>query len=104
MKQLFLGIAISLISLSSCAQDKKPDSIMKITDVAEVSISVDHFAAIDSNTIPKAVKKVITNSYPTAIIKNAFANKAEQYKLEIVLVDGKSGFLYADKYGNWIER
>lgn len=86
-------------------QDKKLDSTKaNTTNVAEVYFPEDHFSLIQPTKLPLAVQSVVVAHYPTATIKSAYVNKSGQYKLEIVLKDGRSGHLYADRDGNWIER
>lgn len=86
-------------------QDKKLDSIKaNTTNVTEAYFPEDHFSLIEPMNLPLAVQSVVVAHYPTAIIKSAYVNKSEQYKMEIVLKDGRSGHLYADRDGNWIER
>ncbi|HUH45760.1 MAG TPA: hypothetical protein VLZ54_01300 [Arenibacter sp.] len=86
-------------------QDKELDSIsMDSIPLVGIKYLEDSFSLIKPIDVPKAVYDVIRDYYPTATIKSAYVNKSGQYKLEIVLKNGRSGHLYADRDGNWIER
>ena len=100
MRKLFFGIAVSLTSLTACAQENK---IVK-ADNTEISVAQDKFSEIGTTELPIAVTKAIDTYYPSAVIQKAFVNNSEQFKLEIVMEKGKSGTVYTDKDGEWIER
>ena len=100
MRTLFFGIALSLTSLTACAQENK---VVK-GDVLEMSVAQDIFSEITIAELPLAVTKAIDTYYPTAVIKKAYVNNSQQFKLDIVLKEGNSGIIYADKDGDWIER
>ena len=100
MRKLFFGIAISLTSLTACAQENK---IVK-GDSTEISVAQDKFSEIGTTELPVAVTKAIDTYYPKAVINKAFVNNSQQFKLEIVMDKGKRGTVYADKDGDWIER
>jgi hypothetical protein len=100
MRQLFFGIMLSITSLTACAQENK---VVK-GDVMEMGISQDKFSEIKAADLPEAVTKAIADYYPTAAINKAYVNNSQQFKLDIVLKEGKRGTIYADKDGDWIER
>ncbi|WP_157941205.1 MULTISPECIES: hypothetical protein [Arenibacter] len=100
MRKLFFGIALSLTSLGACAQENK---IVKV-DVTEMSIAHDKFSEVQTTELPVAVTNAIGTYYPSAVINKAFVNNSQQFRLELVLVEGKRGTVYADRDGDWIER
>ncbi|MCK0146311.1 hypothetical protein MWU78_11705 [Arenibacter sp. F26102] len=100
MRKLFFGIAISLTSLTACAQENK---IVK-GDTTEISVAQDKFSEIGTMELPAAVTKAIDTYYPSAVINKAFVNNSQQYRLEIVMEKGNSGTVYADMDGDWIDR
>lgn len=100
MRKLFLGIAVSLTSLTACAQENK---IVK-ADNTEISVAQNKFSEIGTTELPKAVTKAIDTYCPSAVIHKAFVNNSQQFKLEIVMGKGKSGTVYTDRDGDWIER
>ena len=100
MRTLFFGIAFSLTSLAACAQDNK----VVQGEVLEMSVAQDIFSEIATAELPEAVTKAIDTYYPTAVIKKAYVNNSQQFKLDIVLKEGNKGTIYADRDGDWIER
>lgn len=103
-------VAVWLLTgfLTACGkgkQDKNPDSLIADTTyIAKRNNVEDYFLPIEPIHLTKAVQNTIIIHYPTARINKAYVNHAGQYKLEVVLKDGRSGYLYVDKDGNWIER
>jgi|SRR5690554_2819383 len=106
MNKLFCGIIMLLGSvLPAHSQNEQPDSTkVNMTKVVEINIAEDPFSPIEPSKIPVSVRNVVAADYPTSKIINAYVNKAKQYKLKIVLENGRSGYLYVDRDGNWIER
>lgn len=100
MRKLLFGIALSLTSLTACAQENK---VVKGA-VLKMSVAQDIFSEIMIAELPLAVTKAIDTYYPTAVIKKAYVNNSHQFKLDIVLKEGNRGTIYADKDGDWIER
>lgn len=94
--------------LTACGQGKQDKNhnpiIADTTYIAKRNTGGDHFLPIEPINLTKAVQNAIVTHYPTARINKAYVNHAGQYKLEVVLKDGRSGYLYVDKDGNWIER
>ncbi|PXX31553.1 hypothetical protein [Arenibacter sp. ARW7G5Y1] len=100
MRKLFFGIALSITSLTACAQENK---VVKGA-VMEMSVAQDKFSEISRAELPEAVIKAIDTYYPSAVIGRAYVNNSQQFRLDITLKEGKSGTIYADKDGDWIER
>jgi len=100
MRQLFFGIALSLTSLTACAQENKEVK----GGVTEMSVAQDKFSEIGTAELPEAVQNAIGTYYPSAVINKAYVNNSQQFKLNIVLKEGNKGTIYADKDGDWIER
>jgi len=100
MRKLFFGIALSITSLTACAQENKAAT----GAVTEMSIAQDKFSEIGAAELPEAVTKAIYTYYPSAVINKAYVNNFQQFRLDIILKEGNSGTIYADKDGDWIER
>ena len=100
MRKLFFGIALSITSLTACAQESKEVS----GAVTEMNVAQDKFSEIGAAELPEAVTKAIDIYYPTAVINKAYMNNSQQFRLDIILKEGNSGTIYADKDGDWIER
>lgn len=100
MRKLFFGIAISLTSLAACGQENK----IVQADVKEMSYAQDKFSEIGTTELPEAVITAINTYYPSAVINKAYVNNSQQFRLEIMLMDGKRGTVYADRDGDWIEK
>lgn len=107
-KPFFVVLSLAGIVLTACIRDKQNKKLNPIpidtVNVVGTKELKDSFFLIRPIGIPKEVYRAIKDSYPTASIRNAYTNRAGQYKLEIVLTDGRSGYLYVDRDGNWIER
>lgn len=106
MKKLLFGIVLLLgCVLISCAQDKKSDPpIGDRPNTGKMNIREDAFSSIEPSNLPIAVQKAVEMNYASATIKAASVNAVGQYRLEVVLKDDRSGTLYLDKDGNWIEK
>jgi hypothetical protein len=100
MRKLFFGIALSITSLTACANENKAAR----GTVTEMSVAQDKFSEIRPAELPDAVTKAIETYYPTATINKAFVNNFHQFRLDIILKEGNRGTIYADKDGDWIER
>lgn len=96
MRTLFFGIALSLTSLTACAQENK--SVKGA--VTEISMA----QGIGAAELPEAVTKAIDTYYSSAVINKAYVNNFQQFRLDIILKEGNSGTIYVDKDGDWIER
>lgn len=100
MKKLVVVVALAFGSLTTFAQDVET----AVDDVAtEVVAAQDDFSEVAVAELPEEVTAAVAKNYPTATIDKAYANEAQQFKLEVSLEDGTSGTLYADAEGNWIE-
>ncbi|MCK0188779.1 hypothetical protein [Arenibacter sp. F20364] len=100
MRTLFFGIALSLTSLTACAQENK--SVKGA--VTEISMAQGKFSEIGAAELPEAVTKAIDTYYSSAVINKAYVNNFQQFRLDIILKEGNSGTIYVDKDGDWIER
>ena len=110
MKKLVFVLALSLGSFTAFAQEEVQAAAEEIQATAteevvavEEAVAQDGFAEIAASDLPEAVTDAVAKNYPTAKIDKAYANEANQYKLEVSLEDGTTGTLYADAEGNWIE-
>ncbi len=100
MKKIFITAVFAIGSLSAFAQEEATAVEATATEAAATQ---DDFSEVAADELPEAVTAAVSKNYPTASIDKAYANEANQYKLEVSLEDGTAGTLYADENGNWIE-
>ncbi|MEO8255440.1 MAG: hypothetical protein ABI554_13750, partial [Flavobacterium sp.] len=69
---------------------------------AEAAAS-DEFVEIKAEEVPAAVNDALKAAYPDAVVNKASVNGKKEYELQIKAGD-KSGVLYADESGKWIQK
>jgi len=99
MKKLMIVAVMAFGTMTAFAQEE----VNVEAEATEVVAAQDDFSEVAVTELPEAVTEAVAKNYPTATIKNAYVNEAQQYKLEVFLEDGTAGTLYADAEGNWIE-
>ncbi len=122
MKKVFFVAALSLGSIAAFAQDVEAveqvatESLettkeMEVVEEKEAIASEaaeeikvqDAFAEVTIEEVPETVVTALASDYPAATITKAYANEAQQYKLEVAKEDGSAVELYIDADGNFIE-
>jgi cytoskeletal protein RodZ len=63
----------------------------------------EEYTEVKMEEVPEAVTKAFKESYPDAIMGKVFVNANKEYKIKITLGD-KSGVVYADANGKWLEK
>ena len=97
MKKLILTVAILAGGVSTFALPTNTST----TDPISVVMS-DEFKQVALDKLPASVVEAVKRDFAEASITSAYVNSAEQYKLNLT-IDGKTGTVYADKEGNWIQ-
>ncbi len=67
------------------------------------STTQEEYKEVKLEEVPEAVTKAFKESYPDAILGKVFVNANKEYKIKITLGD-KSGVVYADANGKWLEK
>ncbi|MBP4140911.1 hypothetical protein MW871_10540 [Flavobacterium sp. I-SCBP12n] len=98
MKKLILSAAIVLGSLSTYAGNVQNEiEIVKTVTIQE------EYKEVKLEEVPVAIKEALKVAFPDAILNKAFINEKKEYKLDVT-VGEKTGNLFADETGKWIQK
>jgi hypothetical protein len=98
MKNLFLSAAIVLGTLTTFASVTPKTN----TTVKEISVQ-DEYTEIKVEELPSAISDALKKAYPDAVLNKVYKNASSQYRLDVTVGD-KTGSLFANADGTWIQK